>query len=110
MAKASSRPNRTAQSGEAQLYRKDLIDFLLENPSNIEDLARSFGLTSREMADEIKHLRKSLRNKPYRIVIFPARCRQCHFSFHRDRLTKPGKCPNCRGTWIQPPTIKVEST
>ncbi len=92
------------------MYRKALIDLLRENPIEVAELARSYGISEREMAGEIEHLRQSFRNEPYRLVVFPARCRKCDFVFDRDHLTKPGKCPDCRGTWIQAPRIKVEAT
>lgn len=92
------------------MYRKDLIDELLDNPTGINELAQTFGLSPKEMAGELEHLRKSLRNEPYRLVIHPARCRKCGFAFDPDRLTKPGKCPECRGTWIHEPQVAVERT
>lgn len=92
------------------MYRKDLINTLLDHPIGINELAGAFGLNEREMAGELEHLRQSFRNEPYRLVVLPATCRKCGFNFDRDRLTKPGKCPRCWGTWIQEPRIGVERT
>jgi predicted Zn-ribbon and HTH transcriptional regulator len=36
------------------------------------------------------------------------RCRTCGFTFHGDKLHKPGKCPRCRGTRIRDPLIALE--
>lgn len=92
------------------MFRKDLIDVLLDNPTGINELAEAFGLTPREMAGELEHLRQSFRNEAYRLQVFPATCRQCGFTFNPEHLTKPGKCPECRGTWIRQPRITVERT
>ena len=92
------------------MYRKDLIDALLDNPTGINELAAAFGLGQREMAGELEHLRRSFRNEPLRLVIHPAECRKCGFTFNPDHLTKPGKCPSCRGTWIHEPRVAVERT
>jgi len=92
------------------MLRKNLIDALVDHPTGINELAQAFGLTQREMAGELEHLRQSFRNEPYRLRVFPATCRQCGFAFHAEHLTKPGKCPECRGTWIQQPRIGVERT
>lgn len=92
------------------MFRKDLTDALLDNPTTIGELARAFDLSPKEMAGELEHLRQSFRNEPYRLRVFPAACRKCGFEFDRERLTKPGKCPRCRGTWIHEPRFLVERT
>jgi transcriptional regulator len=52
---------------------------------------------------------RSARAAGHRIVVIPARCKTCGFLFDEDRLTKPGKCPSCRGSRIFEPQIAVES-
>ncbi|MFP4561307.1 MAG: transcriptional regulator [Thiohalorhabdus sp.] len=94
------------------MFRKDLIPMLRDNPMGVGELARTTGLRPRdlagELAGELEHLRQSLRNEACRLVILPATCRKCGFTFDADKLTKPGKCPRCRGTWIQEPRVKIE--
>jgi hypothetical protein len=92
------------------MFRKDLIDALLDNPTGINQLAAEFGVSPKAMAGELEHLRQSFRNEAYRLRVFPASCRKCGFTFDRDHLTKPGKCPKCWGTWIHEPRIGVERT
>jgi len=90
------------------MFRKDLIPLLLDHPREVGELARTLGLRQRDMAGELEHLRHSLRNEPLRLVITPATCRKCGFTFPADKLTKPGKCPKCRSTWIHEPLVAVE--
>jgi len=92
------------------MFRKDLIPMLLDHPMGVGELARAMDLRTRDMAVELEHLRQSLRNRPYRLEVLPARCRKCGFTFPADKLTKPGKCPRCHGTWIREPRVWVSRT
>ncbi len=90
------------------MYRRDFIDLLVQ-PRSVHDLARALEASPADIADDLQHLLKSLRHSAeYRAVVTPARCRHCGFVFHHDKLTKPGKCPQCRHTWIEAPLIRVE--
>lgn len=90
------------------MFRRDLIE-LLAQARSLHDLARELGLKPAEMEDDLRHLLKSLRHRHgYRAVVTPARCRHCGFCFHHDRLSRPGKCPQCRHTWIEAPLIRIE--
>jgi len=40
--------------------------------------------------------------------VIPARCRSCGFTFDEDKLSKPGKCPECRGTRLYEAQIFIE--
>jgi hypothetical protein len=91
------------------MRRRDLIDLLLDRPMAAGELARALDLRPRELAAELEHLRQSLRHEPYRLEVDPARCRKCGFTFDPDKLSKPGKCPRCRGTWIREPRIWVST-
>jgi len=90
------------------VYRRDYIG-LLREPRSVHDLARELEMAPGEVEDDLEHLLKSLRHSDvYRVVVTPAHCRHCGFTFHRDRLSKPGKCPQCRHTWIEAPLIRLE--
>lgn len=90
------------------MFRRELIERLAQARS-AHDLARELGEKPADIEDDLQHLLKSLRHSnEYRAVVTPARCRHCGFEFHRDRLSKPGKCPRCRHTWIEAPLIRIE--
>ena len=91
------------------MYRKDLIGLLQDRPTSLHELAILLEMPPRELEDDLRHLIRSLRNMPYRAIITPATCRKCAFTFHRDKLHKPGKCPRCHGTWISDPLISIEA-
>jgi predicted Zn-ribbon and HTH transcriptional regulator len=90
------------------MFRRDYIG-LLREPRSVHQLARELELAPGEVEDDLAHLLKSLRHsETYRAVVTPAHCRHCGFTFQRERLGKPGKCPRCRHTWIEAPMIRIE--
>jgi predicted Zn-ribbon and HTH transcriptional regulator len=90
------------------MFRKDLIELLLDHPLSVNDVARLLDEPPNRVADDMYHLRKSLKSSPYREVITPAECKKCGFVFPKDKLRKPGKCPLCRGTWISEPLLGIQ--
>jgi len=81
---------------------------LQDHPATVHELALLLGLRQKDVEDDVRHLIKSLRNMPYHAVITPATCRKCGFVFSRDKLHKPGKCPDCHSSWINEPEISIE--
>ncbi|NIQ97700.1 MAG: transcriptional regulator, partial [Desulfuromonadales bacterium] len=74
------------------------------------DLSQSCHQSEKEIIAHLEHLRLSLRQQGKKLVIDPATCRKCGYAFdHRTRLAKPGKCPACRATSIEPPLFTIGS-
>ena len=91
------------------MFRKDLIGLLRDHPRSLHEIAQLLALRPRDVEDDLTHLFKSLKHSEYQAVIEPARCRRCGFIFHKDKLHKPGKCPQCRSTHISEPRISLEA-
>ena len=91
------------------MFRRDLIDILLGNPMTVNQIARLVDESPSGVADDLNHLLRSLKHTDYKAVVEPARCRACGFQFSEEKLTKPSKCPECKSTWVQEPTIGIES-
>ena len=89
------------------MYRKGLIDLLLDNPMGLAEIAHFLDVPPKDLEDDLHHLQKSLKHSEYRLVIHQAYCRKCGFKFHKEKLHKPGKCPHCHETWIQEPLLEV---
>ena len=89
------------------MYRKALIDLLLNNPMTLYEIAKPLGLRPKEVEDDLRHLQKTLKHEAYRLVVHPACCQKCGFVFGTEHLHKPGKCPECKGTWIEEPTFEI---
>lgn len=90
------------------MFRKDLIEMLSQGPTSVARLARLLESHPKDIEQDIKHLLKSLKRSAYRVVVSPARCRKCGFTFRTQKLRKPAKCPVCHGSWIEEPTLHVE--
>lgn len=90
------------------VYRKQLIDMLRE-PRTPSSLARELGLQRGEIDDHLAHLIRSARAAGHRISVEPAKCRACGFTFGEKKLSKPGRCPECRSTWVYEPLISIKS-
>jgi predicted Zn-ribbon and HTH transcriptional regulator len=82
------------------MFRKDLLNVLADRPRSVSWIARELGLRRDDVEDNLRHLIRSARAAGHRVVVDPARCRVCGFQFAEDKLSKPGKCPACRSTWL----------
>jgi predicted Zn-ribbon and HTH transcriptional regulator len=89
------------------MFRKELIDLLLDNPMTVSQIARSVKESPGQIADDLQHLVRSLKHTDYKAVVEPARCRACGFEFSADKMTKPSKCPACRSTWLEEPRVAI---
>jgi predicted transcriptional regulator len=43
------------------MFRKDLITLLLDNPLRLSEIARLYDVPLKEVLDDVKHLRKTLK-------------------------------------------------
>ena len=91
------------------VFRKRLLELLAEEPRSISRLARELGLSRGDVEEDLRHMIRSARAQGHRIVVLPARCRTCGFTFGEEKLSKPGKCPECRASRILEPQISVET-
>ena len=89
------------------MFRKDLIALLSAQPRSVSSLARELGLKRGDVEDDLRHAIRSARAAGHLVVVEPAKCRSCGFTFGEDKLSKPSKCPECRGTRIYEPQIAV---
>jgi predicted Zn-ribbon and HTH transcriptional regulator len=90
------------------MFRKDLLNALSARPRSVSSVARELRIERADVEEDVRHLIRSARAAGHRVVIQPARCRACGFTFGEDKLAKPGRCPACRGTWLHEPQVSVE--
>ena len=81
---------------------------VLSTPRSASSLARELGLRRGDVEEELRHAIRSARAAGERVVVTPARCKQCGFVFDEQKLSKPGKCPECRGTRIFEPQVSIQ--
>jgi predicted Zn-ribbon and HTH transcriptional regulator len=81
---------------------------LREEELTAAELSRRVGVRERDVADHLAHLGRSLEARGAELHVVPAGCIACGFSFaRRERLSRPGACPRCRSTRIDPPRFRV---
>ena len=90
------------------MFRRDLVRMLSAQPRSASSIARELGLDRRDVEDDLRHAIRSARAAGHTIVIEPARCKQCGFVFGEDRLAKPSKCPECKGTRLFEAQISIQ--
>ena len=87
--------------------RKELVALLSSQPRSVSSLARELGLRRGDMEEDLRHALRSARAAGHHVTVVPARCRSCGFTFDEQKLSKPGKCPSCRGTRLYEPQIFI---
>jgi len=87
--------------------RKDLLALLSSQPRSVSSLARELGFRRGDVEEDLRHALRSARAAGHRVTVVPARCRSCDFTFDENKLSKPGKCPSCRGTRLYEPQIFI---
>ncbi len=93
----------------ASTVRDQLRTALLVSPATARELSTRVGLREKEVAEHLSHLARSLEHRGERLVAEPAACVACGFVFSsRERLSRPGACPSCRSTRIDPPVFRIE--
>lgn len=90
------------------MLRTMLLEWLAGRPHTVTELAGRAGRRPDEIVEDIRHLRLSLAHRSARLIVEPAECKKCGFRFGADKIRKPGRCPECRGTWISEPTFRAE--
>ncbi len=88
-------------------FRKQLIDLLSYEPRSVSSLAREMGMSRGDMADDLRHAIRSAHAQGHDIQVVPARCKSCDFVFGQDKLSKPSRCPACKGTRLFEPMIHI---
>jgi hypothetical protein len=73
------------------MLRKDLIVLLRNGSMDLVDITSHLRVSQKDVADDLRHLIKSLKHANDLLVITPAHCHKCDFEFNKDKLHKPGK-------------------
>jgi transcriptional regulator len=90
--------------------RQAIKDLLLEQPFSALEISQRLSLAEKEVVEHLPHLAKAP-GPNHRFHIHPAMCKNCGFVFKkRERLTKPSRCPRCRGQSITRPRFQITRT
>jgi predicted Zn-ribbon and HTH transcriptional regulator len=93
---------------QVETVRQQLVDELSRGPRSARDLSQALRIPEKDVEDHLGHLIRSLKTKGGRLVVTPAACASCGFTFtKRSRLSRPGRCPQCRATHLEVPLFQV---
>ena len=90
--------------------RQQIVESLSEEERGALDLSKLLRIREKEVYEHLEHIRQSLLAKGRKLIVSPARCLECGYTFEsRGRLGKPGRCPRCRGEHIQDPKFRIDA-
>ncbi len=90
--------------------RENIIEQLLQRELDAREISGEVGVSEKEVVAHFDHISRSLSRRGLKLVITPARCFSCGYTFKdRSRHKKPGKCPKCRSEHINPPRFSIKN-
>lgn len=92
--------------------RQRIIELLTDTRLSSRQLAQMVGLPERQIEEHLTHIVKTIaRDRTKRFVLEPAMCPDCDFVFReRTKLTRPSRCPRCRGESTTAPRYGIEES
>ncbi|MFX1262665.1 MAG: transcriptional regulator [Promethearchaeota archaeon] len=92
--------------------RRERISELLEQtdiPLTAQDICNVLDIRNRATVyEDIEHIAISVKNKGKELLIRPASCGKCGYTFAKRKSAKrPSKCPKCRSEWILQPAYVI---
>ena len=86
--------------------RREIISLLMGQSLTAKELSERVGIGEKEVLEHLGHIKIALHGG---LVVIPALCLGCGFSFRkRERLKKPGRCPVCHSERIVEPAFSVD--
>lgn len=79
--------------------RQQLRELLRDGEWTALELSQELSIREREVYAHLDHVRRSLSGE--RMKVSPYHCLSCNYIFKkRERLDRPGRCPQCKGSHI----------
>ncbi|MEW5747034.1 MAG: ArsR family transcriptional regulator [Nitrospirota bacterium] len=92
-----------------ETVRRAIMELLRDRTLSAKEISADVGIPEKAVYDHLTHIEKSALQKHRQLVVVPAACKKCGFVFRkRERLTKPGRCPVCKGQSIEEPLFSIE--
>jgi len=88
--------------------REKIIRCLETEPMTARDLSKALRISEKDAYSHLPSIQKSIRHQAKHIKITPCYCLSCGFEFKdRKSFKKPGKCPDCRQSRIEPAVFEI---
>jgi predicted Zn-ribbon and HTH transcriptional regulator len=99
----------TIPASRQDTIRQDIISALNGQTLSAKDISKEVSIPEKAAYEHLEHIRKTLSKGEQKLIVTPAECITCGFSFKkREKLKKPGKCPICRRESIAEPMFRIE--
>jgi predicted Zn-ribbon and HTH transcriptional regulator len=91
-----------------ETIRQQIMSCVKNEAMNAIEISRELGISEKEVYEHLPHIAHTLSAMGKRLVIHPSQCMKCGYEFgNRRRFTRPGRCPQCRGTHIRRPAFEI---
>ena len=98
-----------ATRARSQTVRQEILEHLRDTPATARELSSLIGIREKDIVEHLPHIHRSLHKKTARLVVDPAQCSSCGYTFsNRRSYATPGACPRCRSQRIAPPAFCVK--
>lgn len=105
----TSRNDSSGPPERKETVRRKILALLLDHPLTARQISALAGIPEKEVASHLPHIRKTAVAFGGIFEVTPAACRRCGYAFRkRERPTRPGRCPVCRGESISEPLFAVD--
>lgn len=92
----------------ATTIRDALRKELREGWLSARQLSSLVGISEKAVPGHLEHLERSATGAGETFEIEPATCSKCDYVFDdRERMTKPSRCPQCKGQRLEPPRFRI---
>jgi hypothetical protein len=89
--------------------RQKMIDLLNEREMDARDLSQELEIDEKEVYYHLNHVARSLNAAKKKLIVHPSQCLLCGYVFEqRTRLSRPGRCPQCKRSRLTRPSFRVE--
>jgi predicted Zn-ribbon and HTH transcriptional regulator len=90
--------------------RRQLIALLRANEMGAREISRALGIREKAVYEHLPHVAKTLAGLKEKLAMAPPECLSCGYVFaDRSRVTRPGRCPRCRGTRVAAPVYRISA-
>lgn len=97
-----------SQRARHQTARREIIELLGQEELTARDISQFLGIAEKEVYGHLEHTSRSAAAKGVKLIVTPAACLACGYVFRdRKRLTRPGRCPKCKGSHLKSPAFRI---
>jgi transcriptional regulator len=103
-------PDKSLTQAEVrgQTLRQQITALLRTQEMGARELSQALAVSEREVYGHLEHIARSLSSQGQTLRVRQPRCRKCGFVFQdRQRLTRPGRCPQCKQGHLESPRFQI---